>query len=90
MNPSKPAPPRAPYWATHYALALNGYGSVHLISEYKGEDGAIFIDGQLASVRRTVIEKLLYKEDSEKIAEYAKMTPYDAKQHTLDAYIARA
>ena len=79
-----------PYWATHYIKALNGYGSVHLVSEYKGEEGVVFIDGQLPSKRRAEIEKLLYKEDSGKIAKYIDMVPYDANQHTLDAYIARA
>lgn len=82
--------PKVPYWATHYVVAVNGYGSVHLVSEYNGEEGAVFIDGQLPSKRRAEIEKLLYKEEAETIAKYTEMAPYDANQHTLDAYIARA
>lgn len=85
----RPSQQRPPIWATHYIVAADGVGTVHLISEYKGEE-AVFIDGQLPTKRRTEIEKVLYKEPADKIAEYVAMAPYDANQHTLDAYIARA
>lgn len=85
----RPSQQRPPIWATHYIVAADGYGTVHLVSDYKGEE-AVFIDGQLPSKRRAEMEKLLYKESPDTIAVYAAMTPYDANQHTLDAYIARA
>lgn len=84
----RPQRKRPPIWATHYIVAIDGHGTVHLVNDYKGEE-AVFIDGQLPSVRRAEIEKLLYKEPRDKLEEYAAMTPYDANQHTLDAYIAR-
>ena len=87
MNASKA---KAPFWATHYIVAANGRGDMRPVSEYNGEEGVYFIDGQTRTKREHHLEKLLYKECPEIILKYLDMFPYDANQHTLDAYIARA